>query len=448
MRDRGPRPGVSLLDDVHSLRTGYLRLRSAVYDKVTGLSSYHLHVDRLMEQAKGSRLGVIVVDFPSFGGMEAIHGWETGDRFLSGIASLLGALKGRGLPESTVIALEGACGTTFLLFVLEGPEGEELCSADLEASAGNVLRHMTARLESASWATPFRTEYLVGHAIIGISSTARFERLLSQGIQDARAMTLRTLDRAQRERADELRRILRGARLRTHYQPIVDMESDTIMGYEALTRGPENTAFEVPEALFSCSDSVSLSGELDALCRCEAVRNARGFDPAMKLFVNALPEALQSGSLDDGGLKRIIRETNLQPRNIVLEITERYAIKDFEAFSRELNAIRLQGYLVAIDDVGTGYSSLHSISEVQPDFLKVDISLVKNVHQSLIKQHLVRSLLQVGSRIGARVIAEGIESEEECRSVRSCGIRYGQGFYFARPAPPFPTLHHRGAGSA
>ncbi len=102
----------------------------------------------------------------------------------------------------------------------------------------------------------------------------------------------------------------------------------------------------------------------------------------------------------------------------------------------------------AIDDVGTGYSSLHSITEIQPDFLKIDISLIKNVHQSLIKQHLVQSLLQVGARIGAQVIAEGIESEEECRTLRALGVRYGQGYYFARPAPPFPALERRGPGMA
>ena len=136
-------------------------------------------------------------------------------------------------------------------------------------------------------------------------------------------------------------------------------------------------------------------------------------------------------------------EIDLEPRNLVLEITERCAIDDLEAFCVELSAIRRQGFLVAIDDVGTGYSSLHSITEIQPEFLKIDISLIKNVHQSLIKQHLVQSLLQVGARIGAQVIAEGIESEEECRTLRALGVRYGQGYYFARPAPPFPTLDRR-----
>ncbi|MFQ5876859.1 MAG: EAL domain-containing protein [Acidobacteriota bacterium] len=441
--DGGPRGA-----DAQRLRAGYFRLRSALFDRVTGLSSYCLHIDDLKARARGARLGVLVVEFPGFGRLEAAHGWEAGDRFLSGVASLLDALRGPDLPDRTILALDGACGSTFLLFLPEGPGEQEIREADLGRAAEIVWTRLEAGLEGADWAAPLCAEFSIGYALIGLNSAARFERLVSQGIQEARAMTLRARDRLQGRRSEELREILRGARLRTHYQPIVDMERDAIVGYEALARGPENTRLEVPEALFACSDAARLSGELDALCRSQAVRNARGFDPHMKLFVNVLPEALKADGFQQGGLGALLEQTDLKPRNIVLEITERYAIMDFEAFSRDLGAVRQQGFLVAIDDVGTGYSSLHSISEVQPDFLKVDISLIKNIHQSLIKQHLVHSLLQVGSRIGARVIAEGIESEEEYKALRSCAVRYGQGFYFARPAPAFPTIVRRAGRSA
>ena len=113
-----------------------------------------------------------------------------------------------------------------------------------------------------------------------------------------------------------------------------------------------------------------------------------------------------------------------------------------------LEQLRRLGFLVAIDDVGTGYSSLQTVSEVAADFLKIDISLIKNIHQSLIKQDLVHSLLQVASRTRTRVIAEGIETEEEYRALRACGVRLGQGFYFARPAPAFPVLARGGLGTA
>ena len=119
-------------------------------------------------------------------------------------------------------------------------------------------------------------------------------------------------------------------------------------------------------------------------------------------------------------------DTQTDSAEDTLEITERAASRDFEAFERDLAPLRRQGFLVAIDDVGTGYSSLQTISEVQPDFLKIDISLIRRIHRSLIKQELVHSLIQIASKIGARVIAEGIESEEEFRALRQCGVPYGQ----------------------
>jgi EAL domain-containing protein (putative c-di-GMP-specific phosphodiesterase class I) len=361
---------------------------------------------------------------------------------------MLGGLKGRGLPEGTVIALEGVGGSNFLLFIGEGRSAEGPTLSDLAEASDAVARRLRSQDFVESSIGGGIIDFNVGYALVSATSVARFERRLAQGIREAQAMTLRASDRLQRERADELRNVLRTRSLRTYYQPIVDMEHDDIVGYEALTRGPANTFLEVPDALFSCSDSARLSGELDALCRTQAVRNARGFASSLKLFVNVLPEAFTTPSLAENGLEELLAEMTLEPRNLVLEITERCAIENFERFCEELAEVRRRGFLVAIDDVGTGYSSLQSISEVQPDFLKIDISLIKNVHQSLIKQHLVESLLQVGSRIGARVIAEGIELEAEYRALRACGVRYGQGYYFARPAPPFPTLARRGTGRA
>ncbi|HEU4400662.1 MAG TPA: EAL domain-containing protein, partial [Candidatus Polarisedimenticolia bacterium] len=375
------------------MRTGYLKLKSALFDRVTGLCSYQVHLDQLLSEGDTRALGVIVLDFPTLAILESAVGWEVSDRFLSGVASLLSALRGRGLPESTVIALDGVYSNSFLIFLREGLGRAEVSMTDLADSTRGLSRHLRGRLATAEWAClqPPHLDFSLGFALVTSHPAARFERLLHQGIRDARDMTLRQADRLQIQRAAELRGILQEARLTTHYQPIVDMEQGSIMGYEALTRGPENTSFEVPEALFSCSERIHLSHELDELCRRQAVRNAHGFDKSKKLFLNSLPETLGSPGVVDGGLRGVLEEAALRPRNLVLEITERTSIEDFEVFGRELDRLRRLGFLVAIDDVGTGYSSLQTISEVQPDFLKVDISLVKNIHQSLIKQELVHS---------------------------------------------------------
>jgi EAL domain-containing protein (putative c-di-GMP-specific phosphodiesterase class I)/GGDEF domain-containing protein len=436
-------------DETRRLRTGFLRLKSALFDPVTSLYSYNLHLDQLEMQCAGLRLGVIVVEFPAFGALEQTYGWEVGDRFLTGVAAQLKSLKGRIYPESTLVSLEGVYGNAFTLFLKEGPGGRKVGVADLADACAALAVHLEIRLAEAAWApTPPAIDCSIGYSLVCPNPAARFERMVHQGVREARGMTLRDADRVQGQRAAELRTIMDEGLLTTHYQPIVDMDLDAIMGYEALTRGPENTAFAVPKALFTVSDASHLSGELDALCGQRALRGARGFDPDKKLFLNSLPETLGTPGLIERNLAAVLEEVALRPHNLVLEITERTAIEDFESFGRELERLRRIGFLVAIDDVGTGYSSLQTISEIPADFLKIDISLIKNLHQSLIKQDLVHSLLQVASRTRTRVIAEGIETAEEYQALRACGVRYGQGFYFARPAPAFPVLARGGKGSA
>ena len=431
------------------LRTSFLRLKGALHDPITGLCSYTLYLDELEMQCAGRRLGVIVLEFPSLGSLEQTHGWEVSDRFLRGVASVLEAMKSRVFPDSVLISLDGVYGNAFTLFLRQGPRGGEITVHDLADVSGRLSSHLATRLVDAAWTpAPPAIDFSIGFALVSPNPAARFERMVHQGIREARSMTLREADRLQHERAAELRAILHEGRLTTFYQPFVDMEGGSIMGYEALTRGPRNTAFEVPKALFSFGDRNHLSFELDVLCRRQALRNARGFDPQKKLFLNSLPETLGTPGLVEQNLKEVLQEVGLQPSNLVLEITERTEILDFQAFGRELEQLRRIGFLVAIDDVGTGYSSLQTVSEVAADFLKIDISLIKNIHQSLIKQDLVHSLLQVASRTRTRVIAEGIETEEEYRALRTCGVRLGQGFYFARPAPAFPVLARGGLGTA
>lgn len=432
------RPGFE--EETERLRAGLLRLRGALHDRITGLFSYHLHIDQLNSHADEHRLGVLAVEFPSLTGIEAAYGWELSDRLLAEAAARLGALRGHGLPESTLLALDGVHGDSFLLFLRESPAGGALGAAELPALAAKAVEEVRAGLVGNGSNGLPRVECAAGWAMVSEAPAARFERRLHQAIREARGMTLRQADTLLDTRGAELRSILAGGRLTTQYQPIVDMEQGTIMGYEALTRGPANSTLERPDALFASCQEERLLDELDRLCRCEAVRNARGLDPRKKLFLNSLPESLGRPGFTAGGFLEALAESSLHPRNLVLEITERTSIEDFEEFARAIGPLRRQGFLVAIDDVGTGYSSLQTITEIHPDFIKVDLSLVKNIHRSLLKQELMHSLLQAGARIGAQVIAEGIEAEEEERALRRCGVRYGQGYFFARPAPPFTGL--------
>lgn len=180
--------------------------------------------------------------------------------------------------------------------------------------------------------------------------------------------------------------------------------------------------------------------DLERLCRRSALRAAQSLNLDRKLFLNSSAKALQDQDFMPRQLAEQLDELGLPRDCLVLEITERVAIQEWDSFKRVLGTFRDQGFMVAIDDMGAGYSSLQAMAELQPDYLKFDISLVRNIHESLIKIGLLETLVSLSSKINASVIAEGIEEKEEYEILRSLGVQLGQGYFFASPAPGFPRL--------
>ncbi|MGH9857407.1 MAG: EAL domain-containing protein, partial [Acidobacteriota bacterium] len=171
-----------------------------------------------------------------------------------------------------------------------------------------------------------------------------------------------------------------------------------------------------------------------------ALRAAQSMNIRRKLFLNSSPRALQDKDFSPDQLAQYVAELGLQQNGIVLEITERVAIQEWASFKKVLEQFRNHGFQIAIDDMGAGYSSLQAIAELEPDYLKFDISLVRNIHENLIKKGLLETLVSLSSKIKASVIAEGIEDKEEYQALRSLGVQLGQGYFFASPSVQIPPI--------
>ncbi len=224
------------------------------------------------------------------------------------------------------------------------------------------------------------------------------------------------------------------------FQPIVHLDSLDVLGYEALSRGPEDSGFEGTELLFSFAESTNMLWDLERLCRRNALRTAQSLQLDRQLFLNTSARALQDERFSPGELAEYVTQLGLDQEKIVLEITERVAIQEWESFKRVLREFRNHGFRIAIDDMGAGYSSLQAIAELKPDYLKFDISLVRNINENLIKIGLLETLVALSSKINASVIAEGVEDKEEFLTLRSLGVQLGQGYYFASPSLTLPRV--------
>lgn len=266
------------------------------------------------------------------------------------------------------------------------------------------------------------------------------EASVYRALSDARRVAAGTLDSTKLALLTEFRDVLDRQLIRAVYQPIVSLSSGNILSWEALTRGPSGSNFRSPSVLFDFAEEVEQVFALEKACRERAIRDVGPLGQGRKLFLNVHPRTLVDPQFSPGQTVHLLREYGLEPVDVVLEITERHSIKDFSLFHRTLEHYRSQGFRIAVDDVGTGYSGLWSIAQLRPEYLKVDMSLVRDVDADPVRRALLETLVTFSRNIGCQLIAEGVETASELNTLMRLGVHYGQGYFLARPAYPKPDL--------
>ncbi|MFH1059508.1 MAG: EAL domain-containing protein [Pseudomonadota bacterium] len=224
-----------------------------------------------------------------------------------------------------------------------------------------------------------------------------------------------------------------------HFQPLVTMRSQNVLAVEALARGVHPVTGELvpPGMLFCQAVSDQLLIDLDRLCRkkaLEAFRELRIHQPNLVLSLNFEAALLDKGVVGSGVLLHQVQEAGLEPNTVIIEIVES-RVSDTVALERFVNQHRDYGFLLALDDLGSGHSNLERIALIQPDVLKIDRSLISGLERHYYKQEVTRSILNLAGKIGALVVAEGVEREEEALLALEMGVDILQGFYLSYPGP-------------
>jgi diguanylate cyclase (GGDEF)-like protein len=233
---------------------------------------------------------------------------------------------------------------------------------------------------------------------------------------------------------DELTRILNGKQLTPHFQPIVSLYKKEIIGYEALIRGPSDSPLHSPFNLFDTTERFDLSTKLEYICREVTIKRYANLDIQQKLFINVSPSVLLQPDFKKGETLKLLDQFGVDPRSVVIELTEHQPTDDFQLMREAIIHYRRMGFEIAIDDLGAGYSGLRLWSELQPEYVKIDMHFIQGIHNDPIKFNFVRSIQNIASSLNCSVIAEGIETEDEFKVVEQLGITHAQGYYFARPS--------------
>jgi len=323
-------------------------------------------------------------------------------------------------------------------FVLLGPPREErpVTSDDIRMVQDRLHHSLNAHLVDC---LPSLTLENVG-VYVGAA------RLEDDPDVDPASVVQRQIDNslleAMRRRRDEnphhlrfLGRVLKDQGVNSVYQPLVNLGSQRVIGYEALTRPPSGP-FATPDRMFRAARKNGMLWSLERTCRKSAVTDLPPMDGDQLLFLNVERESFHDPDLLGANFLGRLDRAGLAPSRVVFEVTEHSRTKDYEGLRRLLGQYRRLGFRLAMDDVGAGYSGLQAIAELEPDFLKVDMNLIRDLHLRPIKQELIASIRRFTEKTGTILVAEGVEQPEELVSLSEIGVNCAQGYLFSRPGAP------------
>lgn len=408
------------------------QLRSLLFDGVTGLPTVPVVLESLKDlAAEQHRLGILFVDATKLEAMEETHGWEMVDRLIHQIRVFLDSIATRFSPLRMTMA-ERISGDSIVLFFHTQDPHQPVTAERMSQISDQLQTELNEYVggQLGKPIAPFARLYN-GYSVLQFTSNVRFERLLSRAINQAFYMAVSQEERVRQVQIQQLQEIMSSSQIRIFFQPIYKLDGLTdVLGYEALSRGPAGSLFESAEFMFTLASDTGMLNRLENLCQTRLISTLQKQPEAPMVFINLEPSFLENDRYQQLAL---FNDPGVKPSHVVLEITERVAINDYDLVSRSLESIRKSGYRIAVDDVGSGYASLQSIACLKPDYIKVNEKMVNGIADDFIKQEIVKTLRDLASRFSASLIAEGIEKQEDLQTLQDLQVPFGQGYLLKRP---------------
>jgi EAL domain-containing protein (putative c-di-GMP-specific phosphodiesterase class I)/GGDEF domain-containing protein len=423
-------------------RVDRVEFEQMLHDSLTGLPTLPVMIERSRNLFKErGELVVLYLNFVRYSKIEEIYGWEKLDAVLETTAAAVREFLDDTALSTSRVMVSFTNDDDFIFFHVPAAGVAAATEGEITEMVARLQRHVGGRIEAQHGediAALF--DIYVGRAHVYYNPKIRLERLIYRGIREAANASRSIEERERARRVADLRSSLRDRGVYVDYHPIVVTETREIFGYEALARGVMRS-LRSPEVMFDVAEEADLVWELSRLCRARAIEGMDSrLQPGELLFLNVDPHDFSDPAFDENEVAH--------PERVVIEITERTAIKDYPKFRERLRIFRERGFRFAVDDAGSGYAGLGSIANLEPDFIKLDISLINAIDTNFIKQNLVETMVKFANDHGAMVIAEGVERAEEFKAVKDLGVHLVQGFFLHRPShlPPPARVEGKTAG--
>lgn len=385
----------------------------------------------IRNELKKHRMGLIYLDVVSMGAIQHTYGREACSNIIQWMRRRLPGVEDIvGMP---VIA-QRVMGDDLFLYI-RVPGGEKRYAEEHLRLAAKKLHDVFEVEVNQELSMPTTIRLYAGCTVIEQTDDVTIQQALYNGIKRASLLAKSTGQSEDHFLDAEFLDILDTNTLRTYFQPICSLSNGDTFGLEALLRGPHGSPFANPEALFQRAERTHQLVRLEKQALQTSLANVRQLTVRCRVFLNINSRSLMDESFSLSYLKQQVELVGLKPSDIVLEITERNLVDDYKALGKLLSPYRESGFAIAVDDAGMGYSSLQAITELLPEYIKIDRSLIRNVDREMVKGLMLETLLEFARKTNCVIVAEGIETEQELQRVIKLGVHYGQGYLLAKPHP-------------
>lgn len=240
-----------------------------------------------------------------------------------------------------------------------------------------------------------------------------------------------------------LNNVLQNKQIETFFQAIISLRNGGILGYEALNRAVSKEDFKHTKNMFAAAKEQNLLWDLELLCQTQAL-DAAQFPETLpqnkKIFLNVEPEVVKNKKFQESFSLDFLDSYNISTENIIFELSEEAIKEDEESFKAAAAHYKQHNFMLAIDDAGIGYSGLNLVEDVQPNYLKVSMKLVRDIDKDRIKMGLVKAMIEFAKASNVLLIAEGVETFEELNTLTKLGVHYAQGYFIQKPQPKIENI--------
>ncbi|MBA2663088.1 MAG: EAL domain-containing protein [Bradymonadaceae bacterium] len=399
----------------------------------------HEVVEELAERiTQRACVGLVILDASNLGPWERQHGAAAFTLVMGRLAEFTSGMRGNGIRHDDLVCMEAAAGDTLLIFLSQPrlETAESGITVDFEEIASRLKRQLFEPFVDAQIMYHQALDLVApGSALILHNGSVDPRREIYRAVRRARADAQVNYLGMQRRRNRVVGHMIAHRKILTVYQPVVRLPDRHMLGFEALSRAEAGDADKLGIHLFVAASRAELECELDQTCRSLSMHRRPMLATDQQLFVNCLPPTFYEPMRDLEVLIAAWQADGLRPDQLVFEVNESITHEQAARIMPAIRDLRARGFQFALDDVGTGAANLRLLADLEPEYIKMDISLTIGIAQSVRKQALASYLLELANRSNSRLIAEGIETTEDLDMLVDLGIHLGQGYLLGRPAP-------------